>query len=523
MGEGLKVGELTAYMDVDDRAYNRKLDEGGKKFHFFGSSLLKVAVGTAAAVGTALAAASMAAFNHATQLEAMGNKAATVFGAELGMVEGWAKASANAMGLTKREATGLAANFADLLIPMGFARDTAAEMSTKVVGLSGALAQWSGGTRTAAEISAILNKAIMGEKEGLKEVGISITEDEVSQRLLLEGKNKLIGAALEQAKAETTMALIFEKSKDAQAAYAAGGSKLISAKMQLKAKSKELWDSLATGLIPVLSRVTDWAAAKLGPALDFLSITVIPALTSVFSGSAGAIGEKMGALGGVLQALMEIMSFSKTLWMTAWPAIEAIVKPILDWLTGPSGMGMIKTVLDGIAAAQSIVQTAWTLAWPLIEGAIKLAMPVIKRCLEVIAAAVWLIVEPLKLVKDLIDIISGSWLVNAAGLTPLTSSSTPEEIREYYKSRAFLGGGKQGGGLVTRPGLYPLAEDSRPELVLPVTNRPRSQQLLGQAGYGMDNTGIVAAIEALTRRFDAYEAVRRNDLRDVGLAGVLSG
>jgi hypothetical protein len=519
----LTVGELVGYMDIEDRPFNKKLEAGGQKWQSFGSVLLRSAVTYAAAAGTALTAAGMAVFNHSAQVEAMGNKAATVFGSQVGMVEEWAKLSANAMGLTKREATGLAANFADLLVPMGFARDRAAELATKVTGLSGPLAQWSNGTLTAAQASDILNKAIMGEREGLRQVGITILESDVQTRLAAEGKDKLTGAALEQAKAEATIAIIFEKSKDAQDAYEKGASKLIKAKMELKAKSRELWDSLSAGLIPVFSQLTGWVMEKVGPALDWLSGTVIPAITSVFSGSAGTIGEKAGALGGVLQAVMEIMGFTRSLWITAWPAIEAIVKPIFDWLTGPSGMGMIQTVLGAISDAQSLLQTAWNLAWPAIQVAIEAAKPVILFALEAIKTALWLIVKPLQLIKDLVDILTGTWLLEAANLTPITASSTPEEVRANYKALVDYGAfeGKQHGGLVTRPGLYPLAEDSAPELVVPLTKPRRAQQLMSQYGGGMETGAIVAALQAVQAEIKEERRQRRADLRDFALRGLV--
>lgn len=225
------------------------------------------AVGFAAA-GTAAVGAGKYFFGVSARLELMGNKAKTVFGGQIGMVDKWAKANAGAMGLTSREATGLAANFADLLIPMGFARKQAAGMSTDVVGLSGALSQWSGGTRSAAEVSEILAKAMLGERDGLKELGISISDADVQARLLKTGQDKLKGSALEQAKALITQKLIFEKSTDAQKAFAKGGSPLLSAQARIKARLGEVRDAIAVKLIPAFATAADWATKKLPVAFD---------------------------------------------------------------------------------------------------------------------------------------------------------------------------------------------------------------------------------------------------------------
>jgi hypothetical protein len=246
-----------------------------------------LAIGAAAiaAGGVAAAAAGVKLFNHGAALEAMGNKANTVFGDQIGVVEKWAKANAAGMGLSSREATGLAASFGDLLIPMGFTRDQAAKMSTDVVGLSGALSQWSGGQVSAADASDILAKAMLGERDGLKSLGISISEADVQQRLLEKGQNKLTGAALEQAKAVATQELIFEKSTDAQAAYEAGGNKLLTAQNNLKAKLKEVFDEVSVRLIPVFARLSTWVVEQGIPSAERLyaqfKTNVLPILKDV--------------------------------------------------------------------------------------------------------------------------------------------------------------------------------------------------------------------------------------------------
>ena len=226
-----------------------------------------VAAAGVAALGTSTLLAGKYFFSTSARLEQMATKAKTVFGAQLPIVENWSKKSAAAMGLTRREATGLAANFADLLIPMGFTRKQAAGMSTDVVGLSGALSQWTGGTKSAAEVSDILAKAMLGETDGLKELGISISAADVQAQLLKKGQDKLTGAAKQQAEAQAVQTLIFAKSTDAQKAFAAGGSPLLSAQAKLKARLGEVRDLIAVKLIPAFTAAADWASKQLPKAI----------------------------------------------------------------------------------------------------------------------------------------------------------------------------------------------------------------------------------------------------------------
>ncbi len=270
---------------ANDRASD-KLDKISKSFGRFGSiarttgnnaasSMGRMGAGIAGAaklggagiavLGASLVAAAPKVLDMAGGLELMGKKSAVVFGGQLGMVDSWAKTNANAMGITKREATGLAAGLADLLIPMGFNRKAAADMSTQTVGLAGALAEWSGGTKTATEVTDILSAAFMGERDGLNALGISITQAEVDAVLLAKGQDKLTGKAKQQAEALATQKLIMEKSTDAQAAFAAGGDTLARKMETSKAKLKEMGQELLVKATPALTSLADLIAAKVIP------------------------------------------------------------------------------------------------------------------------------------------------------------------------------------------------------------------------------------------------------------------
>jgi len=223
------------------------------------------------------------------------------------------------MGLTSREAVGLSASFADLLIPMGFTRKAAAEMSTKVVGLSGALAQWTGGQYDASQVADILSKAMLGERDGLKALGISISEADVSARLLKNGTNELTGAALEQAKALATQQLIFEKSTDAQAAYAAGGDTLLGKQALLGAKFSEVTESIVAGLTPALTDIMAFVMDVAVPAAE----DFIGKLRAWVDQNQPLINQIKGALVDSLNTLIEKVSAVVTFIVSVATAITS--------------------------------------------------------------------------------------------------------------------------------------------------------------------------------------------------------
>jgi hypothetical protein len=272
-----------------------------------GGSVKTVAKVGALAIGgltTAAVAFGPALLDAGLQYDALEAKQKTVFEGSLGNVKRWAAENAKAMGLTIHQASSLAAGFADLLKPMGFTADQAAGMSTDILNLSGALSAWSGGKRSAAEVSEILAKAMLGERDGLKELGISISEADVQAALAAKGQEKLTGAALEQAKALATQELIFAKSADAQKAWGDGTFDAIKKQNEMKASIEKLKELGIKALQPVLAKTA-----------SFLSDKFVPAVTAISS----AFGE--GGLSGVMK--MAGKRFSE-----AWPGIKAALGDI---------------------------------------------------------------------------------------------------------------------------------------------------------------------------------------------------
>lgn len=247
--------------DGDAAGLKRSAQEGEKAVAGWRDKFNKV--GQAAGVATAAMAAGAVVFGKemlglSRQIELLDVKAKTVFEGQLPVIQKWADANAKSFGTTSRQVVGLAANMADLLKPMGFTAQQATDMSIKMLDLSGALANWSGGQRTAAEVSDILTKALLGEREELKSLGISISEADVQARLAAKGQDKLTGAALAQATALATQELILEKSTDAQKAWADGGREAAERAGALNSQIETMKEKLAVALGPALETVIGW-------------------------------------------------------------------------------------------------------------------------------------------------------------------------------------------------------------------------------------------------------------------------
>jgi len=337
-----------------------------------------------AAVGATLIGGGLAVFGNqlltsGAKVSAWRQKTNVVFEGQAADVRKWADKNNEAFGLTDDELAGLAASFGDLLKPMGFTAGQAADMSTKVVGLSGALSSWSGGTVSAAEASDILAKAMLGETDGLKSLGIAISAADIDARLAAKGQDKLTGAALAQAKAVATQELIFEKSTDAQKAWSDGGNKALLGQNKLKAVIAEVKETIATGLTPVLAAAAGWLGDKLPVALasarDFFDqvkptaldvasalMGVVDSLRPVFEAIASFITSNpapvLAALGAVAAAAFGAWAVSAGAAAVATIAAAAPVLLLVGAIALLAG-GLVyayqhfegfRTVVDGVAA-----------------------------------------------------------------------------------------------------------------------------------------------------------------------------
>lgn len=189
-------------------------------------------------------------FDLSKTMESEARRSSIVFGDSLGYVQGEAEKVASKMGVTRKEFVAMAAATGDLLVPLGFTRQRAAEMSVELQKLTGALDEWTGGQLGAKNISEILTKAMLGENEQLKQLGIAIRLDSDEYKDLLAQKMKIPGVTKAQAQAMAELELIQAKSLDAQNAYTQGGNELMRTQKSLAAG----WRSMKEGIVELFSQ-----------------------------------------------------------------------------------------------------------------------------------------------------------------------------------------------------------------------------------------------------------------------------
>lgn len=246
------VATLIAKLEAQTRDFDRNISTSERRLKDLERSASGAGQGiqrmgtlmrAAAASGALAFAADL--FRVGVQVEAWGRRFDTVFGEAAESVRIWADEVNERLGVSEERLQGTAAAVGDLFVPMGFARQAAADMTMEVLTLSAALSEWTGGQYSAADASNIITRAILGEREALIGLGVKISEAQVDAAMLEAGFADLTGQAFEQARAMVTLELITAKSADAMTAFADGGSEAMIAQNNLKASLDDLKVSMS--------------------------------------------------------------------------------------------------------------------------------------------------------------------------------------------------------------------------------------------------------------------------------------
>ena len=221
---------------------------------------------TAVATASAVAAVGFAKLNAVVgQYEQNLLKTEQVFGRQLPALKRWARRHRDDFGGSTQDVLKYAAGLQDLIVPMGFQRAEATKMTKDMAGLVPVLTAWDTKGRSASEITDILAAALTGEREALKSLGVTISEDAVKAQIeLMKSSGTLTGETLEQQKAQATLALMYAKTGDAQDAYAKNSDTIARKTQSMKADIAQLRDNSLATLVDVWHR----AGAAMDEAFD---------------------------------------------------------------------------------------------------------------------------------------------------------------------------------------------------------------------------------------------------------------
>ena len=265
-----KLGDLIVRITGDNTDFKKKAGETKKQAEDTGKSVGKsfdlmkvksVAMGvasTAVFVKTIgfLKDSAMAAIDAQ---ETFG-KFDAVFADMGGAAEAAAKQFQKSFDLAGVTAQKMLADTGNLLTGFGATQKEALDLSVQVNTLASDLASFTNYSGGAEGASQALTKALLGERESLKQLGIVIREEDINIKLAQKGLKNLEGNALNMAKAQATLEIALEQGKNAIGDYERTHDSASNTLKRSKEATTELQVAIGTALSPSVSFLGDlWA------------------------------------------------------------------------------------------------------------------------------------------------------------------------------------------------------------------------------------------------------------------------
>lgn len=228
-------------------------DKNGKNLTATFKDMAK-GLGVAAAVYK-IVGAYQEAIKYGSKLQETQNKFDVVFRNSKKEADAFAKTLVDSYGLATEESMAFLAGTGDILIGMGMASDSALELSNGVAQLGIDLASFTNVEGGAERAINALTSALTGEREALKAYGIVVSEELIKAELVANGKDKLTGMALNQAKAEATLAIAYRQSGNAIGDMARSYDSYANIQRRVDSQLVDFQAQVGTALIPAMSNL----------------------------------------------------------------------------------------------------------------------------------------------------------------------------------------------------------------------------------------------------------------------------
>lgn len=208
-------------------------------------------LGAAALIGITAVMAKQS-IDAAVNLGEQINKTKVVFRGSERRILSWSKTTAEALGISRREALEAAGVFGNMLVPMGIGRKHAGKMSKSLVELAADMASFN--NASPAETLDALRAGLAGETEPLRRYGVFLNQARIEQeaaRLGLTKHGKELSAA---AKAQASYSLFLKDTKDAQGDFARTSDSLANQQRILNAQWEDAKARLGKALLPLATK-----------------------------------------------------------------------------------------------------------------------------------------------------------------------------------------------------------------------------------------------------------------------------
>lgn len=201
----------------------------------------------------------MESIQAASDFQEVSAKFDTVFKDQSDSVREWAETFADSVGRASSDQLKFLATIQDTLVPLGFARGAAADMSKQVVQLATDLGSFN--NLPTDQVIRDIQSALVGNTETLRKYGVVANQAAIEQEALTSGIWDGEGALTAQEKAAAIMKLTLDGTVDAQGDAIRTADSFANTQRRLQAELTELKISLGEttteGLKPFISALTD--------------------------------------------------------------------------------------------------------------------------------------------------------------------------------------------------------------------------------------------------------------------------
>ena len=324
----MAVGSFFAKIGADRSDFNKKMSKMESRMKQVGSKFTSIGKKMSLGITAPIALMGVAAIKFASDYEEALNKVDVAFGNSANSVKEFAKTSLTSFGIAEGSALDMAALFGDMGTSMGLTTKEAAEMSTKLVALSGDMASFKNVSIDRAQTA--LRGIFTGEGEALKGLGKSMTVANLQTFALNQGLTKTVKNMTQAEQVTLRYKFILSKSANEMGDFARTGGGAANQMRIFQEGLKELGQQFGSVILPAFTKLTVKAnkiiavfkklspgmkktiiivagiAAAIGPLLLVIGglISIAPAMGAAFSVMFGPIGLIILAVGALVTAII---------------------------------------------------------------------------------------------------------------------------------------------------------------------------------------------------------------------------
>jgi len=331
---------LSIKLSLNDKQFQSNLRKATRSLKKFGKNMQSTGQAMTRNLTAPILALGGASVKLASDFEETQSKFNTVFKDIQAQANNTAKNLEQNFGLSSRAALQLLGDTGDLLTGFGFTQEEALSLSNQVNELAVDLASFTNFSGGAEGASLALTKALLGERESIKQLGIAITEADLKSFAEEQG---LVFKELDRvAKANLTFQLAAKQSANAIGDYSRTSGSFANQTRQLRADVENLGVEIGQKLLPIaaqlLQKTRDLITgfSNLSPETKRLAVG--------FSLLLAGLGPVLNLSGSLIKNLPKIIGF-----FTSWAGVillagSALVYLIENWEAFTSSLAENKTL-----------------------------------------------------------------------------------------------------------------------------------------------------------------------------------